>query len=263
MVHIYEMKPRERSPMQASPRPVDGTVVRTAGLLCQFLLAHLLTAQTTGTLRISVDPHVGHAYVLDHQFRMTKPELELTAGPHHFSFWAPQRKLVDTTLTVVVGKVTAFQLRLPYSTGYLVYQRDLEAYRKNMGLMRTLPAIATGGALVYTAVKYSAMQKAHDQLDKDRGLYHVATSPHAVTVLKQETMTAHKEEFKQARTHFAIAAGATALFAGTTAWLYLRSAKKPKPEFHDTEKVRFDGLSWMPGPGGGTWQGGLTWNLIR
>lgn len=245
------------------PCLVQGLGIRTALLAGGLLPAQLASAQTTGTLRISVDPHVGHAYVLDHQFRMTKPELELTAGPHHFSFWAPQRKLVDTTLTVVAGKVTAFQLRLPYSTEYLVYQRDLEAYRKNMGLLRTLPAIATGGALVYTAIKYSAMQKAHDQLGKDRGLYDIATSPHAISVLKYETMAAHKEEFKKARNGFIIGSTATVLFAGTTAWLYLRSARRAKPEFRDTEKVRFDGLSWMPGPTGGTWQGGLTWNLTR
>ncbi|MBP8824667.1 MAG: hypothetical protein KBH07_13580 [Flavobacteriales bacterium] len=249
--------------METYPRPAGGNVTRAAWLSSCLLLAPWVMAQSTGTLRMAVDPHVGHAYVLDHEFRMNKPELELTAGPHHFSFWAPQRKLVDTTLIVVAGKVTSFQLRLPYSTEYLVYQRDLKAYQKDMGLMRTLPAMVTGGAMVYAVFSYSAMQKAHAQLEKDRGLYDIGASPQAITVLKDETMATHKEDFRKARSGFIISSGATALLACTTAWLYLHSAKKPQPVFRDAEKVRFDGLSWMPGPDGGSWQGGITWNLTR
>ena len=60
-----------------------------------------------------------------------------------------------------------------------------------------------------------------------------------------------------------VAAGITLLCAGVTTYFYLRSAKTPKPVFHDAEKVRFDGLSWMPGPQGGEWTGGLTWNFSR
>jgi hypothetical protein len=60
-----------------------------------------------------------------------------------------------------------------------------------------------------------------------------------------------------------MAAGVTVLFAGATAYMYLRSAKQKKPEFIDKEKLRFDGLSWMPGADGGEWSGGLTWNFSR
>lgn len=220
-----------------------------------------LMAQSAGTLYLKIDP-ANFMYRLDHQFTLQKGEVELLEGPHHFSFWAPQRKVVDTTLDVPSGTST-FTLRLPYSTEYLVYQRDLDKYRNNMRVMRLVPAVVTGGALLYTAFKFAGMKKAHHQLDDDRAAYDEASSPHAITVLKTETMPTHKEEFDKARTNFAVAAGITALFAGATAYLYLRSAKQPKPVFHDAEKVRFDGLSWMPGPDGGTWQGGLTWNLTR
>lgn len=236
--------------------------LRQLFLISVHCIACALPAQRSGTLLLQVDPP-GYQYRLDHQFTMQKNLVELMEGPHHFSFWAPRRKLVDTTLTVVPGSVTQFQLRLPYSTEYLVYQRDLKAHQKQMSLMRTLPAIATGGAMVYAVFKYSAMQKAHLQLEKDRDLYDVAASPHAVTELKEVTMPLHKEEFREARNAFVIGAGTTAILACTTAWLYLHSAKKPEPVFHDAEKLRFDGLSWMPGPDGGTWQGGLTWNLTR
>lgn len=220
-----------------------------------------LMAQSAGTLYLKVDP-ANFMYRLDHEFTLQRTELELLEGPHHFSFWAPQRKVVDTTLNIPSG-TSAFTLRLPYSTEYLVYQRDLDRYRKDMRVMRQVPVAVTGGALVYTAFKYATMKKAHDQLDDDRAAYDDASSPHAITVLKTETMPAHKEEFDKARTKFAVAAGITALFAGTTAYLFWRSGQRAKPEFIDKEKLRFDGLSWMPGPNGGTWQGGFTWNMTR
>ncbi|MBS1546846.1 MAG: hypothetical protein JST38_18200 [Bacteroidetes bacterium] len=221
----------------------------------------VLMAQSAGTLYLKIDP-ANFMYQLDHKFTLQKGEVELLEGPHHFSFWAPQRKVVDTTLTIPSG-TSAFTLRLPYSTEYLVYQRDMERYRKDMRVMRLVPAVVTSGALVYTAFKYANMKKAHDRLDDDRAAYDDASSPHGITVLKTQTMPAHKEEFDKARNGFMVAAGITALFAGTTAYLYWRSGQRAKPEFIDKEKLRFDGLSWMPGPDGGTWQGGLTWNLTR
>jgi hypothetical protein len=60
-----------------------------------------------------------------------------------------------------------------------------------------------------------------------------------------------------------VAAGVAVLCAGATAWLYLRSAHRPKPVFEDKEKLRFEGLSWAPGDHGGQWTGGLTWNFAR
>lgn len=229
--------------------------------LAALVPASALYAQTSGKLQLQIDPP-GYMYRLDHRFTLQKNEVELLEGPHHFSFWAPQRKMVDTTLTISSG-TSAFTLRLPYSTEYLVYQRDLDRYRKDMRVMRLVPVAVTGGALVYTAFKYAAMKKAHDQLDDDRAAYDAALSPHAITVLKEQTMPADKEAFRKARNKFAVSAGVTALFAGTTAYLYWRSGQRAKPEFIDKEKLRFDGLSWVPGPYGGMWQGGFTWNMTR
>lgn len=220
-------------------------------------------AQSSGKLRLQIDPASSYSYKLDHQFTMQQPDLELLEGPHHFSFWAPQRKMVDTTITIVGNELRTLQLRLPFSTEYLVYQRDMKAYSKDMRTMRLIPATATGVSLVYAAVKYGQMKKAHDRLDDDRAAYDEANAPHAITVLKDETIPADRDAFTKARTNFQVAAGITVLFAGATAYLYMRSAKRAKPEFLDKEKVRFDGLGWMPGENGGNWTGGLTWNFSR
>ena len=220
-------------------------------------------AQSSGKLRLQIDPASSFSYKLDHQFTMRQPELELLEGPHHFSFWAPQRRVVDTTITITGGERKVFELYLPFSTEYLVYQRDMKNYGKAMRIQRMIPAAATGASLVYTAIKFGQMKKAHDRYDEDRAAYDEADAPHAITVLKDETIPAHRDAFTKARTNFQVAAGITVLFAGATAYLYMRSAKRAKPVFIDKEKVRFDGLSWMPGNNGGQWTGGLTWNFSR
>jgi len=222
-----------------------------------------VSAQTSGKLHLQIDPANSFSYKLDHHFTIQQTDLELLEGPHHFSFWAPQRKVVDTTVTITGGEDRIIQVRLPYSTEYLVYQRDLRSYEKRMRVMRLLPATVTGGALIFTGIKYANMKKAHDRLETDADAYDNATFPYAITVLKEEVIPGHIDEFEKARTAFRVSAAVTVAFAGVTTWLYLRSAKLPKPEFHDAEKVRFDGLSWMPGPNGGAWTGGLTWNFTR
>ncbi|MGV9012762.1 MAG: hypothetical protein ACOH13_09230 [Flavobacteriales bacterium] len=220
-------------------------------------------AQTTGKLRMLVDPGDSYEFVVDHQFRMQEREVELTTGPHHFSFWAPERVVVDTTLTVVEGRTTSIVMHLPYARSYLIYQRDLQSYERSMKLYRLLPVAVTGGALLYTVLSYSKMKKAHDQLDEDQKTYDDARSPFRISVLKSQTIPAHKDDFKKAQMRYGISTGVTLLCAGATVYLFHRSGQVTRPTYDDQEKIRFDGLSWMPGPDGGTWTGGLTWNLTR
>ena len=238
-------------------------VLRRFLLFLAWLPAVALIAQTSGELRLEIDPPTSFSYRLDHQFTMQRPELELLEGAHHFSFWAPQRNMVDTTITIAGGEARSLALRLPFSKEYLVYQRDLKAFRNDRQVMRLIPAVATGASLLYTSIRYSKMKKAHDRLDDDRQAYNEAASPNAITVLKSETIPSHEDEFDKARTGYLVAAGVTMLFAAATTYLYLRSAKTKKPVFIDTEKLRFDGLSWTPGTDGGEWTGGLTWNFSR
>ncbi|MBP9161314.1 MAG: hypothetical protein KBF49_10740 [Flavobacteriales bacterium] len=255
-MHFFNLK-------QLRFQPFADAGARWAFLSFALVFGSAVNAQNSGNLRLQIDPPTTFTYKLDHQFTMQQSEVELLEGPHHFSFWAPQRRVVDTTLTITGGVDRSFALRLPFSTEYLVYQRDLKAYKKSMRFQRLVPAVATGGSLIYTAVKYGQMKKAHDLFAEDHAAYDDASSPHAISVLKENVIPAHKDEFDKARTGFQMAAGVTVLFAGATAYMYLRSAKQKKPEFIDKEKLRFDGLSWMPGADGGEWSGGLTWNFSR
>jgi hypothetical protein len=238
-------------------RKLGGTV------LLAVLAATGLRAQGTGKLRLQIDPDASFVYRLDHQFTLRQSDLELLEGPHHLSIWAPERRIVDTTVTITPGKQQLLDLRLPYSTEYLVYQRDLGKYTKARRMQRLIPTAATAVSLAWTVGSYVQMKKAHDQLEDDRTAYDAAASPHAITVLKEQTMPAHKDDFAQARNRFGVAAGISVLCAGATAYLYWRTAKQPRPVFKDAEKLRFEGLSWMPVNGSRQWMGGLTWNFTR
>lgn len=220
-------------------------------------------AQTSGKLRMLVEPGDTYQFIVDHQFRMQQREVELTTGPHHFSFWAPQRMVVDTTLMVEEGKTNSVVLYLPYSKDFLVYQRELQKYQRTMKKYRVIPVVATGGAALFTVLSYGKAKKAHNRLEDDRAAYDEAKSPNRIDVLKSGTIPEHKHDFKKANSQYLVAAGVTALFAGATVYLYHRSGKIDKPTYLDKEKLRFDGLSWMPGPQGGTWMGGITWNIAR
>ncbi len=231
--------------------------------LAALLPASALYAQTSGKLRLQIEPAATFTYRLDHQFTMDQREVELLEGPHHFSFWAPQRRIVDTTLTVVGGQTKEFQLRLPFSTDYLIYQRELRRYRSEKQLSRIVPSVITGGAILSTALSYAKLKKAHDQLERDRKEYDEQGAPYRITVLKEQTIPADKEAFRKAKVQLGVSAGIMLLSAGITAYVFQKSGKVQRPEFIDREKLRFEGLSWVPGLDGGIWQGGLTWNLGR
>lgn len=225
-------------------------------------LAGTAFAQGTGTVHLFIDP-AGHEYILDHSFRMRQPQLELAPGKHHFSFWAPLRTVVDTNLVVEEGGVTNLTLRLPFSRDYLVYQRDLRQYKTGKKVARIVPSVITGGAILSTVLSYAKMKKAHDQLERDRKEYDELGSPYRISVLKEQTMPEHKEAFRKAQVQLGVSAGITLLSAGVTAYVFHKTGKAQRPEFIDREKLRFDGLGWMPGPHGGQLTGGLTWNFAR
>src|SRR5689334_1490100 len=123
MLHAFTMRPNNQQRTTTNPWRA---LASTAALVA----VTSLFAQTTGKLRLLIDPGSNYHFVLDHQYRMQQREVELSPGPHHFSFWAPERKVTDTTVTVEAGRSKDFILRLSYSPDYVAYQRELGAYKK-------------------------------------------------------------------------------------------------------------------------------------
>ncbi len=222
-----------------------------------------LMAQDTGTLRLLIDPGSDFQFVVDRKFRLQQREITLSAGPHHFSFWAPTRSIVDTTLTVIPERTTDFVLRLPYSAEYLEHRRVLDAFIQKRRWARTWPVMLNVAGITWGVISYDKYRKAHRQLETDLANYEDNVVPAEIAVLTNETIPEHKQDFRQARDMAVISASFTALSAGYTWWRFKRTGQWEKPVFDDRERIRFEGLAYLPGAQGGHWATAITIPLAR
>ncbi len=222
------------------------------------LICTLCPGQSTGTLRFFVDPGDSYRFVLDGKYRMQEREMKLLEGPHTFTFWAPTRAMVDTVLRVVPDRSTDVYIRLPHSAEYVAYTRELQQLRKEQWLGRVLPSAVTLGTGIWAVSSFVQYKDAHEQLQADESLYTTSATPRELEQLKSTVVPRHQAEFKDARTMFYVSGGVFLASAAFTTWSIIKASKKPAPTFEDKEKVRFDGLVWVPGRSGGSLAMGLT-----
>lgn len=234
-------------------------------LICTWTHGHMATcasAQTAGKLRLMVDPGAGFEFVLDHKYRMQQREVELATGPHHFSIWAPQRMVVDTTLFVLPDQTRDVYIRLPFSNEYRAYEDELRAEKKKLWLRVALPTAATIGTGLLAYSTFRKYKDAHDQLVADEEAYRTGADPRALADLKSDVIPRHKSEFTDKRGLFYVSTGIFAAVAAGSAYMIIRNGKRPVPKFFDREKVKFDGLVWLPGmDDGGMWLTGIHLDL--
>src|SRR5690606_1330173 len=89
---------------EGGKRPRGGNARMNARVLLLItitMIAQFACAQVTGKVRITGIPDQGLRYVLDGKYEMTEREVTLTEGDHHFTFWAPEHKVLDTTIFVM------------------------------------------------------------------------------------------------------------------------------------------------------------------
>ncbi len=228
-------------------RPTTGNLAKALFTACVFaLLALALPAQTVGKLRLMVDPGNNFQFVLDHKYRLQQREVELATGAHHFSFWAPERVVLDTTLTVTENAMREVLIRLPFSSEYRAYQEELRGLKKRMWLEVALPSAVTLASGILTYSTYRQYKESHDQLAADEAAYRSGADPSQLAGLKEEVIPRHKDEFKDKRGIFFVSAGLFAAVAAGSAWMIVRYNKRSDPKFFDREKVKFDGLVWLP-----------------
>jgi hypothetical protein len=238
----------------------SSAIVRLSVVLAfsHFHISTLTFGQSTGTLRLLVDPGDSYKFVLDGKYRMQEREVKLLEGPHTFTFWAPTRSMVDTVLRVVPDRTTDVVIRLPHSPEYMAYTRELQQLKKEQWLGRVLPSAVTLGTGIWAVSSFSNYKNAHEQLEADEALYTSSATPRELELLKSTELPRHQQEFKDARTMFYVSGGVFLASAAFTTWSIIKASRKPAPTFEDKEKVRFDGLVWMPGRQGGSLAMGLT-----
>jgi len=224
-------------------------------------MATFVSAQSTGTLRFRFSPENGVSYVLDGKYRMSDREVTLLEGPHRFVFWAPERRMMDTTLTVLAGRTIEVELALRYSVEYIDHRRAVERYARNLTWARMLPPAVALGTGIWAGASYLRYAKAHQDLKDLEESYRTSADPGGIRRLKAEDIPRAKDVFAKARTGAILSGGAFAASVAATAYLRRRTARSCPPVFDDRERLRFEGLAWVPSNNGGIWAAGLSIQL--
>lgn len=239
------------------------SIIRLAAIiLLTWAHGHLGTCafgQSTGTLRITCEPQATYSYILDGKHRLRDRELTLMEGPHRLVFWAPERRVLDTTFTIVPNALTEARIQLRYSEEFIAFNKKLRRYERDDRWLRYgTPVLVLGSAAWFGVSVYQGIDARRD-LDHLRDDYAESTSPSGITALKGNDVPDANKRLRQARVMAGVSGG---LLVGSGAlWWYMKKirAKRPAPVFDDKEKARFDGLVWMPDASGqGIWMAGLT-----
>ena len=215
-------------------------------------------AQSTGQLRFRLEPPQGVSYVLDGKYRMTDREVTLLEGAHRFTFWAPERRMLDTTFFVIAGRLQEFTVQLRYAPEYIAYRDDVVRYERRQKWGRTGPLVVAAGTGAFAAVSYLRYRASYNDLQDLREEYRTSSDPESIRKLKAERIPEARDDFAKARTQAIISGGVFAVSLGAAAYLRHRIARSERPVFEDKERIRFEGLVHAPSPRGGTWAAGIS-----
>lgn len=220
------------------------------------------TAQSTGTIRFVIDPGNDFEVVVDKRYRLQQRELKLGEGLHHFSVWAPERMVVDTSVFVVADRSSELVMRLPYSPEYVAY-RNAHVWYQNARKLRVVSPVMFAAGALWAGFSYAAYTKAQDQLEMDREAYQTGTDPGRIANLKGVVIPEHKADLKRARTSLILGSAFAAVGAGVSWYVRSRTKGLSAPIFEDKERIRFEGLTWIDNRRGGVFAAGVSISLSR
>jgi len=210
-------------------------------------------AQATGAVRIVCEAP-GWSYMLDDRNRLSDREVTLMEGPHRFVFWAPERRMLDTTYMVLAGATRELRVQLRYSPEFIAFRQDADRFRRNERWARYGPPVVAVGAAAWAGVSIKRAIDARTDLDALEEEYSESSYPAGLRDLKESRIPAANRELRNARTMAFLSSGVFVATAAGTWYLRRHFARKGAPVFHDKEKLRFEGLAWAPVDGAsGCW----------
>ncbi len=216
-------------------------------------------AQSTGKLRILCEPVGTSSYVVDSKHRMNDREITLMEGAHRLVFWAPERRMLDTTVMVVAGTTKEVRAQLRYSEEYIAYRAQADRFVRNDRWLKYGTPVVTAGAGVWAGVSIARAIDARKDLDALQDEYTSSADPGGLLDLKSTRIPDANDALRRSRTMAYVSSGVFALSACALWYVNERRKEHKAPVFEDKEKVRFEGLVWVPGSNtGGTWAMGLT-----
>jgi hypothetical protein len=208
-------------------------------------------AQTpnSATIKLFVQPFYDVEYIYNDTMRLKEASVHvvrLPAGDHRFLFWAPNCSILDTTLHVESDKDMELHKVLKRTPEFLATERDRSRIRLHRTLWRGSPLLFTVGFGIKAFSDHKAHDRAYDDLHALRDSYSTLHVPSSIDALKQSTIPAAQDKLDATRRHLMISAALCSVGVLATVYGFIRAGKLKYPEYEDKEKVRFEGLAWLP-----------------
>lgn len=223
------------------------------------LLVHAVNAQERVELKFQVFPMNGLMVRIDDQAPAQGiSAVSVEPGTHRFRFWAPGFAVWDTILHVAQGQDALLRKVLRHSPDHIAYQEGRQHIARQKAALRGVPLLATA-ITGYLSLK---SKKDHDQAYDDllalQDTYEASNSVSGIGVIKQESLPDARSEVDRTRKALTTNLAICGVAVAATVYGFMRAAKLEYPAYEDRDKVRFEGLSWIPDGKGGTWLAGLT-----
>lgn len=238
-------------------------MIHLVGVLSFVLVASIATAQRTGRVLLDLSPAGSSSYVLDGKYRMTDRQLELMEGPHRFVFWAPERRMLDTTITVVGGGQVEVKVELRYSEEYVAWRKREDRARLDRAWARFAPPLLMAGSAAFAVASYVKHQQAYDDLQELVTEYGSSVDPRRIASIKGEELPAAKDRLNDTRTGIIVSGGVLAASSVALVYFRYRAKERATEPFEDKERIRFEGLVWDRSPNGAVWGAQFTIPLGR
>lgn len=240
-----------------------GLDIRTFVLPVVMLVGVAVNAQLTGRVLLDLSPAGSTSYVLDGKYRMTDRQLDLMEGPHRFVFWAPERRMLDTTINVLAGKQLDVRIELRYSDEYVAWRKGAERASLRNAWLRYAPPVCMAGSAALVLHSFIRHEQAYKELNALEGEYRSSVDPGRIADIKGDDLPAVKDALQ--RTRNGLIVSGSILTLSTAATLYLRSVARNRTTvpFEDKERVRFEGLVHAPLPQGSVWSASFSIPLCR
>lgn len=230
--------------------------------LCQCVVGGL-RAQVTGTIRFDLSPAGTTRYVVDGRYRMSERQVDLLEGPHRFVFWAPERRMLDTTINVAGGRVIDVPVTLRYSEEFITWRKRNERGRVERAWARYAPPALMVGAAAWAVASHVKHEQAYRQLEALASEYATSVDPGRISDIKAEALPEAKNTLRATGTGMVLAGGVFALATAATIHFRIRSRDRAVEPFEDKERLRFEGLVWSPMPDGALWGASISMPLHR
>lgn len=206
--------------------------------------------QSDVEVKMLVQPFPQVEYILNDTGRLKEvevPVVRLPAGDHHLVFWAPNCGILDTVLHLAPG-TPMVQMRkiLRPTPEYLNYRRHARGVWLHKAMWRGIPLLVTIGFGIKAYSDHKAHDQAYDDLHALQDSYPTLALPSTISALKQVTIPAAQQKLDDTRQKFVISMALCGAGALATIYGFIRAGKLQYPSYQDKEKVRFDGLAWIP-----------------